>query len=266
MRAPVWSRGFELDGAEEDDEDRAEDVDRGQKGAEQPGGPQPRAAGAVGPGFPQDEVLAVETGVDERQRGERDAADEEGPEGERQALPQAAHLEDIVLLAEALDDDAGREEQQRLEEGVRHEVEDGGRPGAHPERQEHVADLADGRVGENALDIGLIERTEAGQQQRQRADDRDGSVDRRRQVVEDMRAGDEIDTGRHHGRGMDERADRRRARHGVGQPGLQRQLRRLTDRAAEQQRRRGDRQPRSRPANARRPAASGAGSRACPNG
>ena len=87
-----------------------------------------------------------------------------------------------MLLAEALDDDAGGEEQQRLEEGVRHEVEDGGRPGANPEREEHVADLADRRVGEDALQIGLIERAEAGQQQRQRADHRHGSLDRRREI------------------------------------------------------------------------------------
>ena len=150
-----------------------------------------------------------------------------------------------MLLAEALNNDAGGEEQQRLEEGVRHEMEDGGRPGADPERQEHVADLADRRVGQDALEVGLIERAEAGQKQRQRADHRDGELDRRREIVEHMRAGDQIDARRHHGRGVDERADRRRAGHRVGQPGLQRQLRRFADGAAEQQRRRGDRQRRS---------------------
>ena len=41
--------------------------------------------------------------------------------------------------------------------------------------------------------------------------------------------------GGHHGRGMDQRRDRRRALHGVGQPGMQQELRRLAHRAHEQQ-------------------------------
>ena len=41
--------------------------------------------------------------------------------------------------------------------------------------------------------------------------------------------------GGHHGGGMDQRGDRRRAFHGVGQPGVQQELRRLAHRAHEQQ-------------------------------
>ena len=41
--------------------------------------------------------------------------------------------------------------------------------------------------------------------------------------------------GRHHGGGVDQRRDRRRAFHRVGQPGVQQELRRLAHRAHEQQ-------------------------------
>ena len=49
-----------------------------------------------------------------------------------------------------------------------------------------------------------------------------------------MGAGDEVDTRSHHGGRVDQRRDRGRARHGVRQPGLQRQLGGFADRAAEQ--------------------------------
>ena len=72
------------------------------------------------------------------------------------------------------------EEQQRLEEGVRHEMEDGGGPCAHTQRQKHVADLADRGIREDALDIVLRQRAEAGHQQRGGADHRDRELGRRR--------------------------------------------------------------------------------------
>ena len=58
---------------------------------------------------------------------------------------------------------------------------------------------------------------------------------RGRQGEQPVRARDQIDAGGDHGRRMDQGADRRWAGHRVRQPGLQRQLRRFADRAAEQQ-------------------------------
>ena len=49
-----------------------------------------------------------------------------------------------------------------------------------------------------------------------------------------MGTGDQVDTGGHHGRGVDQCRDRGRAGHRIGQPGLQRQLGGLADRPAEQ--------------------------------
>ena len=48
-----------------------------------------------------------------------------------------------------------REEEQALEEGVSHQVEDASRERSYAARHEHVAKLRDGGVGENFLDIGL---------------------------------------------------------------------------------------------------------------
>ena len=47
--------------------------------------------------------------------------------------------------------------------------------------------------------------------------------------------GDEVDTGGDHRRGVDQRGDGRGARHRVGEPGVQRELRRLARHAGEQQ-------------------------------
>ncbi len=56
-------------------------------------------------------------------------------------------------------------------------------------------------------------------------------------------AGHEVHAGSDHGGGVDQGADRRRALHRVGQPHLQRELRRLADAAEEQSQARDDEQP-----------------------
>src|SRR5665647_2929585 len=226
--------------AEEDDEDQAEGVQGGDEGAGQGAEVEPHAAvdGAQARG--DDEVLAVEAGGDERKGRQRRGADGEDPEDGRHLAAQATHPEDVVLVGERLDDHPGAEEEQGLEEGVGHEVEDGRLPAAHAQRQEHVADLADGGVGKHALDVVLRQGAEAGVQQGGRADDGDREAYIRGELVEDVRAGDEVHASGDHGGGVDQRADRRRAGHGVGQPGLQRELRRLGDGAAEEQGGRGN--------------------------
>src|SRR5207244_7057319 len=49
----------------------------------------------------------------------------------------------------------------------------------------------------------------------------------RGQGKEEMHTSEQVDTGGHHGRGMDQRAHRRRSGHGVRQPHMQGDLRRL---------------------------------------
>ncbi len=60
----------------------------------------------------------------------------------------------------------------------------------------------------------------------------------RRHQEQAVGTGDQVDTRGYHRCGVDQRGDRRRACHRVGKPCLQRQLRRFTDRTAQQHQRR----------------------------
>ena len=133
------------------------------------------------------------------------------------------------------DDRAGAEEEAGLEERVREDVEhpDAERP--DPAGQEHVAELRDGGVGEDLLDVVLGEADRRGEDRGPGADPGD---ERQRVGGEDedgRAAGDEVDPGRDHRGGVDEGRDRRRAGHRVGEPDVERHLRALADRAEEEE-------------------------------
>ena len=108
-----------------------------------------------------------------RNAGDGEDAGGHGPEGDGDALAQAAHVAHVLLAGEGVDDGAGGEEEQRLEEGVGQEMEDAGRVGADAAGQEHVAELGDRGVGEDALDVVLDEADGGGEDGRDRADDGD---------------------------------------------------------------------------------------------
>src|SRR2546425_10778013 len=65
------------------------------------------------------------------------------------ALP--IYLPEVLLATEPVDDAPRAEEEERLEEGVRHEVEDAGRVRAESDGGEHVAQLAHGRVDRKSV-------------------------------------------------------------------------------------------------------------------
>ena len=57
---------------------------------------------------------------------------------------------------------------------MRHEVEDGSRPGTDAQGEEHIADLAHRGIGEDALDVPLGERADPGNEQGYCSYDGDG--------------------------------------------------------------------------------------------
>ena len=196
----------------------------------------PERAMSGGERPPQDLILGEEAGQ-ERHAGNRQRTDEKRPERDRQRVPQPAHLAQVLLTVERMDDRARPEEQQGLEEGVCVQVEDAAakRPDAHG--QEHVPELRDRRVCQHALDVVLHQADRARHERGQHPDDGDDFQRLRCVAEQDRVAADHVHAGGHHRGRVDEGRHRRRAFHGVGQPDVERNLGRLAGRAEEEQQR-----------------------------
>ncbi len=138
----------------------------------------------------------------------------------------------------ALITDTGAEEEKRLEKCMRVEVKHCGTVRPDAKREEHVANLTDGGIGEHPFDVALGERAEPRKEQRERADDRHRHLHSGGKRKEDVHACDQVDAGGDHRRRMDQGAHRCRARHRIREPDLKRQLSGFPERSAEKQRRR----------------------------
>ena len=120
-----------------------------------------------------------------------------------------------------MDDAAGGEEEQTLEEGVGHEVKDAGRVVSDAAGQEHVAELRDGGVSEDALDVVLDHADGGGEERGCGSDAGDYGEGRWGVVEEDVAAGDHVDTGGDHRCRVDQCGDGGGTFHGVGQPDVE---------------------------------------------
>jgi len=184
-------------------------------------------------------VLAPKT-RERRNARERERADDKDRRGDRHLFPQAAHAHHVVR-ADAVNHAARAQEQQRLEERVRDEMERARDVRADAERGDHEPKLRNRRVREHALDVVLRDADRRGEERGECADNRDGGHRGSARFgggnVERVRARDQIHTRGDHRRGVDQRADGRGTFHRIRQPDVQRKLRGLANRPAENQQR-----------------------------
>ena len=226
---PVRRMKFAVFASPEDVVIEAEHVERRQAGDP---GHHPPHHGAEGEARRQDLVLREETaqGPDAR---DGQAGDEERRMRHGHVSAQAAHGRHLVGV-HGMDDAPGAEEQQRLEHGVREEVEHRGHVpqsarmgigrGADAQRHDHEADLRNGTERQHTLDVALHAGHDGGIKRR-KGPDIGRPVQHLGRIADKERehARHEVDARHDHRRGMDQRRHGRRALHGVGQPDMQRE-------------------------------------------
>ena len=186
------------------------------------------------PCLPENCVLREKSG-ERKNSGNRQRGDEHGAMGDGNAMAQVAHVAHVLLAAHGVDHRTCAQKEQRFEKRMREDVEDAGGECSHAEREKHVAELRDGRVRQHALDVVLHQADRRGENCGQSADDRNRLHRSRREYKQRIRARDHVDASRDHGRGMDERGNRRGAFHGIGQPDVERKLRGLAAGSDEEQ-------------------------------
>ena len=135
--------------------------------------------------------------------------------------------------------DVAREHEERaLEHRVSDQIEHAGRRcvfRAEARHHHHQAERGDRRIGEHQLEVGLADRQQGAHDQRGTAEDRQNGLPGDRVTEGRVHPHDEIDTRFHHGGRVQIGRNRRRRFHGIGQPEMERELRGLGERTAEQQ-------------------------------
>ena len=122
-----------------------------------------------------------------------------------------------------MNDAAGAEEHQRFEKRVRHHVKDADHKRAHAAGHEHEAQLGNGGVGQNFLDVVLRDANRCGKQRGSGSNQSNDHHHGLRVLEDNVGARHHVESGRHHGRGVDQRRNRCWPGHRIRQPHVQRQ-------------------------------------------
>ena len=110
--------------AEKRQEDQPEHVERSEQRGEQADARRESLATVVAlEGAQQDRIFAEESG-ERRKAGDRQRGRQHRAVRPLDLLAEAAHFAHVLLAAHGVNHAAGREEEKRLEERVRHQVED----------------------------------------------------------------------------------------------------------------------------------------------
>src|SRR5437660_731449 len=147
-------------------------------------------------------ILAPEAGEGENAT-DRQSRDQEGPEGDGHALTQPAHLAHILFAAQRVDHSSSAQKEQGFEVSVRCQMEDATSIVMDALAHKHVAKLADGGIGQDALDIEL-EESNGGSEKGGGATDASHHMEGNRgEFKERISAGNEGDAKSHHRGGRD---------------------------------------------------------------
>ena len=183
----------------------------------------------------EDGLFRPPAGRHDRYPGKRRRAGGEGGIGGRSPLQRAAHRRHVGSARRAMGDVPGRKEEERLEEGVDHEVRRRRRGSACTKREHHEADLADRGVGEEPLDVLLEQGRKRPEERRRHAKDGRQRLHRGYRLHQGREAHHQEGPGRHHRGRVQEGRHGRWPCHGRWQPCVQRNLRRLAESPAKEQ-------------------------------
>src|SRR5262245_36690666 len=101
---------------------------------------------------PQNFILREEASQS-RRSGNGKRPEKHGPERNRDFVFQRSHFAHVLFMMHRMNYAARAKEQERFEEGMRHQMEDAGGKCTDSERKKHVAKLADRRVRKDAFNI-----------------------------------------------------------------------------------------------------------------
>ena len=163
-------------------------------------------------------VFGVEP-AEGRQTGQSGGTEGEGPEGLGHLRAETAHLPDVLLMMAGMNHRTGPKEEHRLETSMRDQMVHGRRRitgfGTQSHGHDHQAQLRQSGVGENALNVVLLDGDNGSKQRGESTDAGDdcccgysieeaqrGRPTRSRRIQEEQPA-KHVHAGRDHGGGMD---------------------------------------------------------------